>query len=168
MEYPILILLHVFFAIIWAGGAIAAGYFIIPAVLEAGPAGGAVMAGVLERRFPMVMTASALVVVLSGIRLYSMQVSLDWLRTTHGIVLSLGALAGLGAFFVGLFVQKPAADKMGALGAKLAANGAPPSPEEAAEMEALRKRLGKAARVTAWHLIAAALLMAGHQLAARL
>jgi len=168
MEYVTLILLHVFFGILWAGGAIAAGFFIIPAVLEAGPAGGPVMAGVLKRRFPVVMTASALVVVLTGLRLYSMRFSLDWLGTTHGIVLSIGALAGIGAFIIGFFVQRPTADKMGALGAKLAAKGAPPSPEEAAEMQALRTRLGKVARVTAWHLIVAALLMAAHQLAARL
>ena len=81
MEYGTLILLHVFFGILWAGGAIAAGFFIIPAVLEAGPAGGAVMGGVVKRRFPVVMTASALVVVLTGLRLYSMRLSLDWLAT---------------------------------------------------------------------------------------
>jgi uncharacterized membrane protein len=143
MEYGSLILLHVFFGILWAGGAITAGFFIIPAVLEAGPAGGPVMAGVLRRRFPIVMTASGALVILTGLRLYSMRLSLDWLGTTHGIALSLGALAGIGAFIIGFFVQKPTADKMGALGAKLAAKGSPPSPEEAAEMQALRTRLGR-------------------------
>lgn len=168
MEYATLILLHVFFAIIWAGGAIAAGFFIIPAVLEAGPAGGAVMGGVVKRRFPIIMTISGLLVVLSGLRLYSMRLSLDWLRTTHGVLLSIGALAGLAAFAIGVLVQKPAVDKMGQLGAKLAAAGAPPSPEDAAEMERLRTRVAKVARVLAWHLVVAAVLMAGQQLWARL
>lgn len=168
MEYGTLILLHVFFAILWAGGAIAAGLFIIPAVLEAGPAGGAVMGGVVRRRFPIVMTASGLVVVLTGLRLYMMRFSLDWLGTTHGILLSIGVLAGLAAFGIGLFVQKPAVDRMGALGAKLAAADTPPSPDDAAEMERLRTRVGKVARVLAWHLIVAAVLMAGQQLWARL
>jgi len=168
MEYATLILFHVFFAIIWAGGAIAVGFFIIPSVLEAGPAGGAVMGGVVRRRFPIIMTASGLVVVLTGLRLYSMRLSLDWLRTTHGILLSLGVLAGLAAFVIGLFIQKPAVDKMGRLGAKLAAAGTPPSPEDAAEMERLRSRVAKVARVLAWHLIVAAVLMAGQQLWARL
>jgi uncharacterized membrane protein len=168
MEYTSLILVHVFFGVLWAGGAIAAGFFIIPAVLEAGPAGAAVMAGVLKRRFPIVMTGSAVLVVLTGLRLYTMRLSTAWLGTTHGIVLSVGALAGLGAFAIGLFVQKPTADKMGALGARLSAADGPPSPEDAAEMRRLRTRLGKVARVTAWHLIVAALMMAAHQLAARL
>ncbi len=168
MEYTVLILFHVFFGILWAGGAIAAGFFIIPAVLGAGPAGGAVMAGVLKRRFPRVMTVSAALVVVTGLRLYMLRFSMDWLVTTHGLVLSVGALAGLGAFVIGVFVQKPTADKIGALGARLAGAAGPPSPEDASEMDRLRTRLGKVARVTAWHLVVASLLMAAHQLAARL
>jgi len=166
MEYATLILLHVFFGILWAGGAIAAGFFIIPAVLEAGPGGGAVMAGVVKRRFPIVMTASALLVVLSGLRLYTVQVSSSWIATPQGIVLSLGGVLGLGAFFIGVFVQKPTAERLGALSAEVAAAGGPPTPAQAAELQALRHRLGKVARLTAWHLIVASLLMAGHRLVA--
>jgi uncharacterized membrane protein len=168
MEYGSLILLHVFFAILWAGGAIAAGFFIIPSVLEAGPAGGSVMGGIVRRRFPIVMTASGLVVVLTGARLYMMRFSADWLGTAHGVLLSIGVVAGLGAFVIGLFVQKPTVDRMGKLGAKLASAGTPPSPEDAAEMERLRARVGKVGRVLAWHLIVAAVLMAGSQLWARM
>jgi uncharacterized membrane protein len=166
MEYSTLILLHVFFGILWAGGAIAAGFFIIPSVLEAGPGGGAVMAGVVKRRFPIVMTISALLVVLSGLRLYTMQVSSSWIATPQGIALSLGGVLGLGAFFIGVFVQKPTAERLGALSAEVAAAGGPPTPAQAAELQALRQRLGKVARLTAWHLVIAALLMAGHRLVA--
>jgi len=166
MEYATLLLLHVFFGIVWAGGAIAAGFFIIPSVLEAGPAGGAVMAGVMKRRFPLAMTTSALLVVLTGFRLYSVLFSGAWVVTPQGIVLTLGALAGLGAFGIGVFVQKPTADRLGALAVEVAASGGPPTPEQAAELERVRARLGKVARLTAWHLVAAAVLMAGHRLAA--
>jgi len=167
MENAILILLHGFFGILWAGGAITIGLFVVPAVLEAGPGGGAVMGGILKRRFPLIMTGSSVVVVLTGLRLYGMRFSGGaWLGTPHGIVVSLGALAALGAFVIGVFVQRPAAEKLGALSAQIAASGGPPSPEQAAQLEALRSRLLKVARVTAWHLVAAALLMAGHVLAA--
>jgi uncharacterized membrane protein len=168
MEYASLLLVHVFFGIVWAGGAVTAGLFLVPSVLEAGPAGGAVMAGIMKRRFSLLMSVSSLLVVLSGARLYSVLVSGAWIATNHGIVLTLGSLAGLGAFVIGLFVQRPTAEKLGALSAQIAASGSPPTPEQSAELERLRKRLGTVARVTAWHLVAAALLMSGHRLAAML
>lgn len=166
MEYASLLLLHIVFAVLWAGGAIAVGVFVIPSIFEAGPGGGPVMAGILKRRFPILMTVSGAIVVLTGLRLYSLLVSHAWIVTPQGIVLSLGALAGLGAFGVGLFAQKPTAEKLGALAAEVAAAGKPPTPEQAAELQRLRTRLGKVAKVTSWHLIVAAVLMASHRLAA--
>ena len=98
MEYPFLILLHVVFGILWAGGATVLGLFVLPAVVDAGPAGGAVMAGVVKRRMPVVLTMAAALVVLTGLRLYMLRFSSVWLTSPEGIVLSLGALLGLGAF----------------------------------------------------------------------
>jgi uncharacterized membrane protein len=166
VEFSTLLLVHVFFGIVWAGGAIAAGFFIVPSVLEAGPAGGAVMAGVMKRRFPVLMTVAAALVVLSGARLYSMRFSPAFLGTPEGIVLTLGAVLGLGAFVLGVFVQRPTAQRLAALGARIAAGGTPPTPDEAAEIQGLRSRLGRAARITAWHVVAASFLMAAHRLAA--
>jgi uncharacterized membrane protein len=166
MEYAFLILLHVFFAILWGGGAIALAFFVIPSVLEAGPGGGAVMAGILKRRFPVLMTVSAVVVLVTGLRLYMLQFSMVWFGTPRGLALTLGGLLGLGAFALGVFVQRPTAGRLGALSAELGAAGGPPTPAQAAELQALRQRLGKTARLTAWHLIVAALLMAGSRLAA--
>jgi uncharacterized membrane protein len=168
MEFSTLILLHVFFGIVWAGGAIVAGFFIVPSVLEAGPAGGAVMAGMMRRRFPIVMTVAAALVVLSGLRLYAMQFSTRFLGTPEGIALTVGGLLGLGAFFIGAFVQRPTAERLGSLGAQIAAGGAPPTPEQVAELETLRARLGKVAKLTAWHVLLSSVLMAGHRLAAML
>lgn len=168
MEYAVLILLHVFFGILWAGGLITMGLFVVPSVIDAEPAGGAVTGGVLERGFPRFMTAFAGLVILSGLRLYTLRLNGGWLITPHGIVLTLGALAGLGAFAIGFFAQRPTANRLAALGSQVAASGAPPTPEQAAELDALRTRLRKVARVTAWHLVVAALLMAAHPLAARM
>jgi uncharacterized membrane protein len=167
MEYASLVLIHVFFAILWAGGAVAVGLFVIPSVFEAGPGGGPVMAGILKRKFPILMTVSAVLVVLSGARLFTLQpLSGAWFATPHGVVLTLGAIVGLGALVLGLFVQKPTAERLGALAGQIAAAGKPPTPEQAAEMEALRTKLAKIAKLTAWHLIAAAVLMSSHRLAA--
>jgi hypothetical protein len=166
MEYASLLLLHVVFGVLWAGGAVAVGTFVIPSIFEAGPAGGAVMAGILKRRFPIVMTVSGAITVFTGLRLYMLLASNAWIVTPQGLVLSLGALAGVGAFVVGVFVQKPTAEKLGALAAQVAAAGKAPTPEQAAQLQALRTRLAKVAKVTSWHLIVAVVLMAGHRLAA--
>jgi uncharacterized membrane protein len=168
MEFSTLLLLHVFFGIVWAGGAMAAGFFIIPSVIEAGPAGGPVMAGIVKRRLPMAMTVSAVLVVLSGLRLYSLRFSGAFLGTPEGLVLTLGGLLGLGALFLGVFVQKPTGERLGALAAQINSSGAPPTSAQAEELRALQGKLGKVARLTAWHLLAASLLMASHRLAAML
>ncbi len=166
MEYLTLVFLHVLFAIIWAGTVISLGFFIVPSVLDAGPGGGAVMAGTVQRRMPIVLTVAALTVVLTGLRLYSVRFSTAWLTSPEGIVLTLGALFGLSAFGLGMFVQRPTFQKMGELGAKLAAAGGPPDSAMLAEMQALRARARRLASIVAWELLAAAVLMASHRLAA--
>ena len=168
MEYFILVILHIFFGIFWVGAATAAGFFLIPAIMDAGPGAGAVMAAIVKRKFPIVISAAAVIVVLSGARLYMIRYSPEWLSAPEGIVLTLGALLGIAALGIGLGIQKPLAEKLGALGARIAASGKPPTPAEAAELQALRQRLARIAKVTAWHLLAAALLMASHRLAASL
>lgn len=168
MEFSTLLLLHVFFGIVWAGGAVAAGLFLVPSVLEAGPGGGAVMAGMLKRRFPMLMSVSGILVILSGLRLYSIRFSTAFLGTPEGVALTLGALLGLAAFVMGIAVQRPTAARLGALGAQISAGGGSPAPGQAQEMEALRERLARAARVTAWLVLLSSFLMASHRLAAML
>ena len=111
-------------------------------------------------------TIAAILVVLTGIRLYSIRFSTAWLASGEGLVLTAGAVLALGAFFIGVFVQKPTVERIGALSAQIAASGAPPTAAQASELQALRQRLGRVAALTAWHLIGAATLMAMHRLAA--
>lgn len=165
MEYLVLIFLHVTLGIFWAGAAAVLGLFIIPSVLDAGPAGGAVMAGVVKRRMPIYLTTAGALVVLTGIRLYMVRFSPAWLTSPEGLVLTLGALLGIGGLGIGVGVQKPTVQKLSALGQQIAKSGAPPSAEQAAEMKALQQKLRRSAKLTAWHLIAASALMASHRLA---
>ena len=75
-------------------------------------------------------------VTLTGLRLYMLRFDPAWIGTPEGIVISLGAIFGRGAMVLGRMVLKPTAEKLGV------------------------------ARLTAFHLIAASLLMASHGLAA--
>ncbi|MCC7008935.1 MAG: hypothetical protein IT184_08980 [Acidobacteria bacterium] len=166
MEYPILIFLHVAAGILWAGGAVSTGLFIVPALIEAGPAAGAVMAGVARRKYPALMTALGIVAVLTGARLYMLRFSTAWLASPAGIVITLGAILGLGGLAIGMFVQKPLAQRLGRMAAQAAASDQPPSPAQIAEMQAMRARFQRVARLTAFHLLGAAVLMAAYRLAA--
>ena len=168
MEFPVLILLHVAFGILWAGGAVVLGLFVLPSVLDAGPAGGAVMAGVVKRRMPLVLTIAAGLVVLTGVRLYMLRFSMGWLASPEGLVLTLGALLGLGGFGLGVFVQKPTAERLALVGLQVAQSGGPPTAAQVGELRELQAKLRRVGRLMAWHLVGATLLMASHRLAAML
>jgi hypothetical protein len=165
MEYLVLIFLHVFFGIVWAGSAVATGLFILPAVLDAGPAGGAVMAGVTRRKLPVFLMFAGAVVILTGLRLYMLRFSPTWMTTPEGVVLTLGGLLALAAFAMGIFVQRPTVERIGKLSTQIAASGTPPTASQSSELQALRDRLRKIAALTAWHLLGAAALMSIHRLA---
>jgi hypothetical protein len=168
VEYGSLIFLHVAIGIFWAGAGIVLGFFILPAVLEAGPAGGAVMGGVAKRGLPLVMTLAGLLVVLTGARLFMLRYTAGFLGSPEGIVLTLGAILGIAGLAIGFFVQKPTVQRISTLAGQIAASGGPPTPAQAAELQALRQRLRRTGAVLAWHLIAASALMASHRLATML
>ena len=138
-----------------------AGFYLMPAIREAGPAGGPVIRGLLSRKFPVVMSITGLVAVLSGLRLYTIRFSIAWLATPEGITLTVGALFAIGALFIGIAIERPAAMRAEVL---LHAAGASPSPEQLQEMADVQVRVARAARATAWHLFGAAVFMAARSL----
>jgi hypothetical protein len=165
VEYLTLVFLHVAFGIFWAGAAISLGLFVIPSVLEAGPAAGSVMAGVVKRKLPTVATVSATIVVLTGLRMYMIRFSTAWLGTPEGIVITVGALMALEAYVIGVFFQRPTSVKLAALGRALAQAGGPLSAAQAQELKDLQAKLRRYAAITAWNLVGASALMASHRLA---
>ena len=160
MELWILRLVHITTGIYWAGTAITAGLFLIPAIREAGPSGGAVMAALAGRKFPVVLNVVALFTVLTGLRLYAIYMGPAWLSSTTGILLSVGGFLGTSAFIFGTLVQRPAAMKLAKLAGELRQSGGPPSPEQAEQLERVQKRLGTAAKHNAFLLLATAIRMA--------
>lgn len=172
MLFASLIFIHVLFGALWAVGAFIVGFFVIPSVIEAGPGGGPVMGGVIvKRKFPIFMTVWALLAVFSGLALWHIDFDakggLDWVKRPEGAVLTLAALGALHAFVKGLLVQKPAAEKLGALGAQLAQAKGKPDQALLDEMKAAQAKLAKVARGTAFELMGVLALMALHQLLAQ-
>ena len=88
--------------------------------------------------------------------------------TSQGLVLTLGAILGLGAFVLGVFIQRPLVGRVSALAAQIASSGRPPTPDQSSQLQAMRDRLKKIAALTAWHLLGASALMSFQRLAAAL
>ena len=165
MEVAVLRLVHIACGLFWAGGAVTVGFWVLPAVVAAGPAGGAVMRGVVvDRKLPQVMTVAGLLTVLAGLRLYQLKFSVPWVGTPEGLVLTLGGLLAIGGLIIGVGFQRPTSMRLADLAAQVAATGGPPTPAQAEQLAALQKRSVKLGKVLGWHLGVAALLMASLRL----
>ena len=72
----------------------------------------------------------------------------------------LGGVLAISAMIIGMAVNSPAGRKLGELGARVQASGRPPTPDQAATIQRLQERLGRATVVVATLLLLAAAAMA--------
>jgi hypothetical protein len=152
----LLILLRVFHigaGVFWVGGFLLFARFLFPTALALGPAAGPVMSHMTQvLKLPRALLSAAVVTILSGVLLYwhdSAGFEPAWMRSGPGVTFGLGAVFAITAFAIGLSVNAPTAQRMGALAGTIAGQGRPPSPEQAAEMGQLQRKLGVALRVVA-------------------
>lgn len=118
---PVVIVLrviHVVCGVYWAGTLFFVATYLQPAVSEAGPGGVGVMQALMRRRFLDVMPAVAILTILSGLDLFrraSGNFSPDWIGSRHGLTLTIGSLAAIVAFVIGVSVLRPGARRLGPL-----------------------------------------------------
>lgn len=157
-------LVHILVGIFWVGSVLFVACFLMPAVRAAGPAGGAVMGPLMQRRkLPQFMMAGAVLTLLSGFGLFyvlSGSLGFRWFTVGMGRVIGIGALLTLVAMGIGMAVNAPTAARLAKLTAGFQAAGRPPTAEESAEAAALQARLGRAAVAVAILLVGAAACMA--------
>jgi len=159
----ILRLVHVMGGAFWFGAALLMVVFIEPAAAELGPDGGRFLQKLMAtRRLAAVMTGAAAATVLAGLGLFIRDSGLapGWVLSGPGLGFLGGGLAGLGAFGLGFFLTRPAAEELSALGRRLAGGGRPPEPEllkRVKELEAALRRYSLAGAVL---LVGAVALMA--------
>jgi hypothetical protein len=138
-------LIHVVAGVMWAGALVFIGLLLLPAGRATGPAGGAVMQQLVRvQRMPLYLMLLMALTVLSGLSLFWLDVSAfgpAWIHTGPGRTFSAGAVFGILTAIVGGAVNLPASKKLEALGAAIHAGGAPPTPEQAAELGRLQNRL---------------------------
>lgn len=160
----VLRLLHVVFGALWVGFAIFVPFFLIPSLVEAGPAAGPVMGSLQRRGLPRVIAAFAGITILAGALLFwrvSGGMRPEFMGSRMGIALSTGALAAIIGYAIGMTVVRPAMNRAGELAQGLAAiTSDAERAARAAEIGALRARGAAGGKVVGWILLFALLLMA--------
>jgi len=142
-------LIHIAAGAFWAGSGLMLALVVLPGMRQAGPGG--------ERALPMArvsqaMSIGALLTTATGLVLYVWVSGLawNWIASSQGLGFTLGSLAGLASFLLGLVSTGPTAARIGALAGQLQAAGGPPRPEQAAEMDRLKAKLAVS---SAWSTI---------------
>jgi uncharacterized membrane protein len=156
-------LLHVVAGAAWVGALLFIARFLLPTVSAIGPAGGAVMQHLTQvRRLQRYMMGTALLTIFSGFALYwhAAQAGPGWPATRSGQAFGLGGLLGVLAVILGVVVNSPTAQRLGALAGSVHAAGRPPTAEEQAELGRLRTRLGRAGNAAAILVVLAVAMMA--------
>lgn len=154
-------LLHIVGGAFWAGSVIMMGFFLLPAVAAAGPAGGDVLRKLTgATKFMPAMAHAGIWTILSGVALYwkdSNGFDPEWLLSATGMIFTAGAIAGIAAVAVGAAAIRPAVVRMQELDG---AAGPAPSAERQAAMTALQAQLGGASKSQAALAVASLVAMA--------
>lgn len=141
--------IHVAASVCWAGGAFVNFLFVEPTAKALAPAGVQfVQHMVVKRRFNIFMVVSSTLTVLSGALLLFYRLSpgqggqgLAWLQTGPGLAFTLGSVAGVAVYAVGMLGIKPRIDRIAKLGAEIETAGGPPTPDQGEEMVKLDREL---------------------------
>src|SRR5688572_26586708 len=160
----VLRVVHILAGVFWVGAALTTVFFIQPTARGVGPAAGPFMMHLAGRRrlVDFVLIAAGLTV-LAGLLMYwrvSGGLDPDWIGSAPGISLTVGALCAIAALAVGGSIVRPTIMATLAIGQAVAASGGPPTPEQAAELQALQRRGTAAGKVVVPLLIVAVIGMA--------
>jgi uncharacterized membrane protein len=117
-EIIVLRVVHLVAGGIWVGTAVFVAALLMPSLVEAGPAGGSVMAALQKRRITAFLPAAAVLTLLSGLRLLwidSAGFDASYFRSGIGGAFGLGAVLALTAFIIGMAVTRPSMNRAAVL-----------------------------------------------------
>jgi uncharacterized membrane protein len=160
----VLRLIHVVAGALWVGMVTFVTYYLQPAVQEAGPEGGKVMAAIQRRGIMTVMPILAAATLVSGLWLYLRAAAGQhgaFARSGPGMAFGLGGLAAIAAFLIGVFVMRPAMLQAMALAQSLGPSATPEERQRVgAESQRLRARAGAVGKAVNHLLLFAVAAMA--------
>ena len=160
-------IVHIGAGVAWVGAIFLLVVYVQPSAAAIAPAGAPFMAELLgKRRVVDGIIASAAISVVGGLILYwrdwhDTGSFGDWIGTSFGAMLTVGAVAALAALGIGVFVTRPNVMRMLALGRRAAEEATgEPDPAIAAEIGAIQRRLKTFARSSLGLLVLSVLAMA--------
>lgn len=166
ISYPTLLILrviHVVIGVCWAGAIVFIAAFLLPALRAAGPSAAPVMAHLTQvRKMPSHLIGMGLLTLLSGTALFwndSAGFNESWMQTGPGRTFSVGGTLGVFVLLMGLTINVPTSNRLGAISASVREAGGVPTAEQAAEIVRLQGRLYTVMRLAAVMLVLAAAAM---------
>ena len=157
---------HILAGAIWVGALALLVLYLQPTARAIGPAAGPFMQELIaKRRLPNFVLGMGAITIVAGAFVYWHNWDAfgslgDFLDTRFGEVLTFGAVLAIVGWFIGLLGVKPATDRAMAFAGKLSAAGAPPSPEDAATLQAMQLRARRLAITVLVLLVISVLAMA--------
>jgi hypothetical protein len=159
-------IIHIAAGVAWVGSVFFLATFVTPTAAAIAPAGAPFMMELLgKRKLVDRLLVLAGTTIVGGLVLYIRDMDDfggfgNWISSSYGFVLTIGALAAITGFLIGLLGTRPAVLQMVALGQQIAQSEGPPPPELAAQMPPLQERLKGLARITLGLLTFSVLAMA--------
>ncbi len=158
-------IVHIVTGVIWVGSLFVVVVFVQPSAAALGSAGAPFMSELRRRRFVDVVFIDALFTVVAGSFLYwhdwhTYPSFGDWIGSSFGASLTVGALLAISGLGVAAFVTRPTIVRLVSLGRQVAGSGGTPTPETAARIGALQRRLVVAERVSFALVLLAVVAMA--------
>ena len=144
---------HIVAGVFWVGSGISNAFFLMPSVIAAGSAGGAVMRQLVQvRKLPVATNVAMLLSLLSGLALYGWyghHGKLEWILSPTGLAYGVSLVLAFASAGVGHGLVSASAKRLAAIASPLAPSGAAPTPEQAAEIAALQARMLTGSRIAA-------------------
>ena len=151
-------IIHIVAGVFWVGGTLIMTFFIGPTVGAIGEPGQRFVGHLMnELKFSNRMSAAAGLSILAGLILFYLdsRAGAAWFRSGFAMGLSIGAAFALVGFIFGIMIGRTT-KAMAQLGARMQGN---PSPDQIAEMQAIRKRQATYSTISAIALILAVTFM---------
>jgi uncharacterized membrane protein len=156
---------HIFSGVFWVGVSFFNIFFLQPTVQSTGSDGQKVMQYLTTKtRFTVTVYTAATLSLLSGLimywKLYGFRPSV--LRTSNGLVLTIGAIAGIIAWIIAIVFIRRIIGRMQATGKAVQEQGGPPTPEQAAVLQSSSRQL---VQLGQWGLVFMVIALTGMSIA---